>query len=270
MTTRPEPRASSQRGRLVVVIPLVGALSACGVKFSETISNLPMPEDLRLRTGLVNSAAYQSNLGALAGHVIYLKKTGGQCPASVPQAYSGLDLSLATYVKNGEELKPSSTPTPRYESKLTKGAEAGGTLTVPVASIVTNLSENEAAEVVVSEVYVVVRDDQIDQPKLQQLVRTALGADDCDRFFIRGVALSSIINKKYQEISKNGSATGSAFSAKGKVYSTNSQFSQGFALAMDLVRVPFDPSAVGILTSSPGMRPPISLAVPDTGFPRRP
>jgi hypothetical protein len=228
--------------------------------------NVPMPQDLLARTHLINSAAYQANLGALAGHVLYVRKVSGQCPEAFANEYSGLDLSIETYVRNGEELKPAPAATPRYESKIDRGVTGSASFSPAIASIAANLSESQAADVLVSDVYLLVRDDQVDLTKLQALANTPLPTDVCARLFVRGAALETYVYKDYVSVAADATTSGTAFGGNGKVYSTTSQYAQAFGIGLDLQRLS---QAAQLMVVEAAVQLPSTIRVPDAGFHRR-
>jgi len=254
------------------VISFVGSLCLCaacaGLKFTPSPINVAMPPDMVARTTLSNFATYPSNLGGLAGHILYLRKVDGACPNPLPTEYSSLAISVGTYVKNGEELKPTPSPTPRYESKIDRSASASATVTAAVASIAGGLSSEQAADIVVSEVYLQVRDDQVDMVRLAQVANSQLPANVCERLFIRGAALTTNIYKQYIAVSANGTTSGAAFGVNGKVFASTTQYAQAFSIGLELQHLTDVGNPQLIASHAPPI--PRSLRVPEGGMPTEP
>jgi hypothetical protein len=254
------------RMRLSLFLGLALSLLGCsGLKFTDQPVNAPLPTELSQRRYFDAVGAYQRNLDALVGHILYARKSAtGGCNV---QNFDELALGRRQYLKAGTKLVPDNQAAPRYESKIESGMAASSQLFTFAA----HFNADQRAEVSISDaVFLFIKDTEIPQDDLDKVADSPMADDECDRFYIRGVVLSVIQYKTYQRIDADATTSGNAFGASGKVFGEGKSFSLDLKLGVNLLPVRKEAGAgVQAQSTDPVLDRLRTVRVPATGFPER-
>jgi len=219
-------------GRLLNLAAGAVALScaACssGLQLIPIPINQPLPAELQTRRVFRSVGVYQKNPAPLVGHVLFVKKASdGSCP----KVYEDAELSLRSYLNQGVTIVPDNSATLRYQSAIDRRASTQGSYLIFSA----DFSNDQTAEVVVTDTTsAAAADADIDVEALEGLATTG-NSGDCERFFIRGVVLTTVARKLYSKVDANATAGGTVFAAGGNVYGQGNSYSLDLMIGLNVL-----------------------------------
>lgn len=243
---------------------LITSMLGCGgLRIADSPASRAFPPELRERQVFKTVGVYGRDLSGLVGHILYAKKTKGVCPST----YTDADLGLRQYLVPNAKLLPDNKVEKRYESKIDKNAS----IDASYLTFTAGLSSKQMAEVIVTDTMsMIISNSDIPVKELEAIALTPLGPEDCDRFYIRGAILTTIVYKVFNERSGKGTASGTTFGANGKVYSSDSEYSLDYKLGITVLPIRKELGSLnGLAAGSSGPKPFAALEVPENGLQSR-
>lgn len=224
--------------RLPALIVALGLAGCDRIKFVDNAVNAAtFPAELQLREVFEVPGTYARDLTALAGHVLYAKRTNRGCGGPYRDASVGPRYLLPS----DAHLETDSRADVRFEALIDRGA----TIEVGYTRLAGTLTAQQVAEIsIVDSASVVVPDTSIPVDDLEELATKPLPDGYCDRFYVRGVILMTITTRVYEQLSADASVTGVAFGAKKNIYGNQSARGVDYRIGLTLkpIRPDFDAS----------------------------